>query len=466
MARNRVHIVASPERVFEVLSDAECYPEWVVGAAGTLRADEEFPAVGSAFRHRVGVGPLTLSDVTEVLELEPPHRIVLKAKARPLGTARVTIELTAKAGGTDLLMEEVGGDKLSALAADNPIGEAALRVRNAVALSRLKRIVEERPVGSPTRSRELAGARVLITGGSSGIGLATAEALVRADARVALIARNEVGLAEARRRIVALGGEAEIFSADVRDRDALTAAVESAAAALGGIDAVVAGAASSAFGPFVETDPDDFDATVATILIGTANTIRAGVPHLESSRGALVVIGSVGARLPLPAMPAYTAAKHGVAGLVDALRVELTESRTPVSVSLVNPGPVDTPLWSHLRSSTGLLPPVPPTRYSAETVAAGIVATIRRPREELNVGGSSSLQVALWRSLRGVAGASLIVLDRLFESGEDRPAEDDADALREGRGEGETGGGFGGRSSLAMKALGAWDGARRRVGVG
>jgi hypothetical protein len=58
------------------------------------------------------------------------------------------------------------------------------------------------------------------------------------------------------------------------------------------------------------------------------------------------------------------------------------------------------------------------------------------------------------------------VLDRLFESGEDRPADAGPDALREGRGEGETAGGFGGRPSLAVKALGAWDGARRRVGVG
>jgi NAD(P)-dependent dehydrogenase (short-subunit alcohol dehydrogenase family)/uncharacterized protein YndB with AHSA1/START domain len=466
LARNRVHLEASPERVWAVLADAHRYPEWVVGAAGTLSADEGFPAPGTEFRHRVGLGPLTLSDRTEVLEAEPGRRIVLRAKARPLGTAVVTVELSAAAGGTDLLMEEEPADKLSALAADNPLGQAGLRVRNAVALSRLKRIVEERPVGLPTRHRELAGARVLVTGGSSGIGLATAEALALADARVALLARNEIGLAEARRRVEELGGEALVLPADVRDRAALGAAVEAAAAALGGIDVVVASAAAAAFGPFVETDPDDFDATVETILTGTANTIRATLPHLEDARGALVVIGSVGARLPLPALPAYTAAKHGVAGLVDTLRIELAESRTPVSVSLVNPGPVDTPLWSHLQSQTGLLPLVPPTRYSAATVAEGIVATIRRPREELNVGGSSSLQIALWRGLRSVAGASLIVLDRLFEGGEDREAEPRPGALEVGRGEGETEGGFGGRPSLAMKALGAWDEARRRVGSG
>ena len=465
MARNRVHIEASPERVFAVLAEAERYPDWVVGPGGTVRADEDFPAPGSRFRHRVGLGPLALTDTTEVLEAEAPRRLLLKAKARPLGTARVTLELKPSAGGTDVLMEEVAGDKLSALAASNPLGEATLRVRNSVALSRLKRVAEERPVGRSTRARELAGARVLITGGSSGIGLASAEALALADARIALLARNEVGLAAARRRIAELGGEALIFPADVRDRAALAAAVDDAATALGGIDVVVANAAAAAFGPFVETDADDFDATVATILTGTANTIRTALPHLESSRGALVVVGSVGVRLPLPALSAYTAAKHGVGGLVDALRIELAESRTPVSVSLVNPGPVDTPLWRHLESQTGLLPLVPPTRYSAEAVAEGIVATIRRPREEITVGAGSSLQILLWRGLRGVAGASLVLLDRLFEAGEDSEA-DGPDALREGRGAGETSGGFGGRPSLAMKALGAWDRARRRLGAG
>jgi uncharacterized protein YndB with AHSA1/START domain len=74
VARNRIHIEAPPEQVFAVLSDPERYPGWVVGAADTIKFDDEFPAPGSSFRHRVGLGPFTLSDRTWVVELDPPRR--------------------------------------------------------------------------------------------------------------------------------------------------------------------------------------------------------------------------------------------------------------------------------------------------------------------------------------------------------------------------------------------------------
>src|SRR3954452_6416815 len=106
MARNRVHIEAPREQVFAVLADAERYPDWVVGAAAVEEQDDGFPAVGSRFRHRVGLRPFALSDHTEVVEVDPPRRIALKAKARPLGTAEIVIELDERAGGTDVLMRE------------------------------------------------------------------------------------------------------------------------------------------------------------------------------------------------------------------------------------------------------------------------------------------------------------------------------------------------------------------------
>jgi NAD(P)-dependent dehydrogenase (short-subunit alcohol dehydrogenase family)/uncharacterized protein YndB with AHSA1/START domain len=464
MASNRVHIDATPEQVFAVLSDPARYPEWVVGAAGVRAHDEDFPAVGSRFHHKVGTWPLSLKDHTEVVEVKAPKRLVLKAKARPLGTAVIELDLKESAGGTELQMEEHPGDRLTSLVAGNPVIDTALRVRNAEGLARLKRLVEGTTEGDPILAREIAGQRVLVTGGSSGIGLAVAEMLAEEGAEVALLARNELGLAAAKRKLAEGGAEALTLSADVTDREALSAAVEEAARQLGGLDVVVTAAVGVSFGRFVETDPGDFDGTVETVLGGTVDTVRAALPHLERSRGAVVVIGSIAAHMPLPGMSAYTAAKHGLVGFLETVRVELEEGGSSVTLSLVNPGAVDTPLWSNLESSTGLLPPSPPTPtlYSADSVAEAVVRVIRHPRDELTVGGLARGQVAFYSRFGGLGRRAMRALARLEHTAGNRPAGEGG--LSAPKGQGETGGGFGGRPSLTTKALNAWDGLVRTIG--
>jgi short-subunit dehydrogenase len=205
---------------------------------------------------------------------------------------------------------------------------------------------------------------------------------------------------------------------------------------------------------------------VETVLGGTVDTIRAALPHLERSRGAVVAIGSIAAQMPLPGMAAYTASKHGLVGFMETVRVELEESGSSVTLSLVHPGAVDTPLWSNLESSTGLLPPSPPspTLYSPQAIAKGVLSVVRRPRDELTVGGFARSQVSFYAHFGSLGRRAMRALARLEHTAGDRPA--DPGGLSEPKGQGQTDGGFGGRPSVTTKALGAWDGMLRTIGRG
>jgi uncharacterized protein YndB with AHSA1/START domain len=141
MATTRTQIAASPEAVFAALANAENYGDWVVGSDTIRDADPTWPKVGSRFHHRVGFGPLKVNDHTEVLDVDAPHRLVMHARARPLGTARVTMLLAESDGGTAVTMIEVAGDRLSRLAL-NRLTDPLVHLRNVEALRRLKRLVE------------------------------------------------------------------------------------------------------------------------------------------------------------------------------------------------------------------------------------------------------------------------------------------------------------------------------------
>lgn len=146
MARNDTWIDATPEQVFEVLADPFRYADWVVGAKTIRGADAGFPKKGTKFHHTVGVGPVTLSDHSEVVDVNPPWRLELRAKTRPFGTALVTLILEPRDGGTHVSFYEDGGDPLTKLAV-NGLAQIAMTGRNVEALRRLKRICEEHAAG-------------------------------------------------------------------------------------------------------------------------------------------------------------------------------------------------------------------------------------------------------------------------------------------------------------------------------
>jgi NAD(P)-dependent dehydrogenase (short-subunit alcohol dehydrogenase family) len=231
------------------------------------------------------------------------------------------------------------------------------------------------------------------------------------------VARGEQALEEAADRARSLGAVAHAIPADVSDHATAAAAIERAIAALGGLDAVVCNAGAVAFGHFLEVEPEDFDRTVAVTFGGAVNVIRAALPALRASRGTVVAVSSIMARVPLPAFSSYTAAKHALRGFLNALQVEEREQRTGVRIATVSPGPLDTPIYARVTSGTGRRPAKLPDAYHADEVAKVVVQALTTPRRDHIVGGESRLVTALYATARPAVEPLLIFVDRWFRSG-------------------------------------------------
>ncbi len=295
--------------------------------------------------------------------------------------------------------------------------------------------------------RRLAGRRALVTGASSGIGATSAQLLAREGADVALIARGD-GLRDVADRVQAEGVRAVQLRADVGDRQSVETAVDLAVRSLGGLDVVVVAAAAGAFGRFEEIPAADFDRCVQVSFTGAVDTIRAVLPHLERSRGRLVVVGSAADTIALSLLSPYVAAKHALDGFLRSLRAELRASSSAVTVSVIRPGAVDSPFWRHLTHPEGLTPPkIPPlVAYSTESVARAVVACAIEPRTSVTVGGSTVLLELANRIARPLTERAFALVARLGRTHADSdPA---VDALWAPSGDGTLKGGLRGRPSV------------------
>lgn len=141
-------VKASPEQIWAVLADPYTYEHWVVGAKDIRTADGTWPEQGSALQHTSGFGPLNLKDNTKVIESEPPHRLVLEARGRPLGIARIEIELKPQGSDTVVSMTEyaVRPEPAKRL---NPVLDPFLHSRNVETLRRLEELALERVGTNP-----------------------------------------------------------------------------------------------------------------------------------------------------------------------------------------------------------------------------------------------------------------------------------------------------------------------------
>lgn len=143
MASNERFMPVPPEAVWDSLADPAAYGYWVVGSKEIRDADPAWPAPGSKFHHTIGFGPFEIRDHTVALEAERPRLMRLRAKGRPLGTARVTLEMTAFDEGTLVKMTE-NPDGVTSLLALNPIVQLLTIGRNAESLMRLEELALRR----------------------------------------------------------------------------------------------------------------------------------------------------------------------------------------------------------------------------------------------------------------------------------------------------------------------------------
>ena len=184
----------------------------------------------------------------------------------------------------------------------------------------------------------LSGRRVLVTGASSGIGADVSRSVVAAGGSVALLARRKERLAELTDE---LGERSVPIPCDVTDLDRLEGAVEEAARALGGLDAIVSVAGRGMVGTISSGTPERWRELMELNLLGPLALVRATVARLEDSgRRDVILVGSTGALTPMAGTGIYAATKRGLRAAFDALRLELAP--TGVNVSYVMPGMFDT----------------------------------------------------------------------------------------------------------------------------
>ncbi|HEX2100845.1 MAG TPA: SDR family oxidoreductase [Candidatus Synoicihabitans sp.] len=227
---------------------------------------------------------------------------------------------------------------------------------------------------------------IVITGASSGIGLATAKAAARAGARLVVAARNDDALSELVNEIKANGGDALHVTVDVGSREDMQRLADEAIARFGGFDTWVNNAGVSIYGRLDQVTDEDHHRLFQTNFWGVVYGSLIAAKHLRERGGALINVGSVLSDQAAPLQGMYSATKHAVKGFTDALRMELEEDQAPISVTLIKPAAIDTPYPQHARNYTNQEPSLPPPVYAPEEVAKAILFAATHAKRDIFVG--------------------------------------------------------------------------------
>ncbi len=212
---------------------------------------------------------------------------------------------------------------------------------------------------------DIDGCWVLITGAASGIGLACAHAFAEQGARLVLSDISLPALEEARAAVSAKGTECIALPCDVSSAEQVSALAEAVLAQTGTIDVLINNAGIGYLGDFMHTPIDAWDRIIGVNLMGAIHMTRAFLPAMQVD-GCVKAIVNVASALGFtagPALSAYSATKHAVVGMSEALGMELAD--TPITVSIIAPGIINTAI---VKSSRGV----------AETISDAQIAKVQQ----------------------------------------------------------------------------------------
>jgi short-subunit dehydrogenase len=243
---------------------------------------------------------------------------------------------------------------------------------------------------------------IVITGASSGIGLATALAAAKKGAKLVLASRNREALLQIEQQIRSQGGQAYHCVADVGRKEEVQWIANVAMAEFGGFDTWVNDAGISIYGRLDEITDEDarrlFDTNFWSVVYGSLTAAQ----YLRNKGGAIINVGSEVSDISIPLQGMYASSKHAVKGFTDALRIELMEDKAPVSVTLIKPAGIDTPFPLHAKNYTDHELTLPAPVYTPEEVANAILHAAVHPQRDIMIGGGAKAMSALNKRFPGM----------------------------------------------------------------
>lgn len=264
---------------------------------------------------------------------------------------------------------------------------------------------------------------VVITGGTAGVGRATARHFAGKGAAVGIISRGEERLEATRRELEALGAKVMAVKADVADAAQVEDSAQRIEEELGPIDVWINNAMTSVFSPIWEMTPEEYLRVTQVTYLGYVHGTLSALKRMRPrERGTIVNVGSALAFRGIPLQSAYCAAKHAIEGFTDSLRTELLHEKSRIRVSMVHLPAVNTPQFSWVKSRLSKrAQPVPPI-YQPELMAQAIYWAAHHNRRELLVGLPTYL--AIWGNKIAPGIADRYLAKKGFASQQTEESED------------------------------------------